>query len=136
MTPALATREGAETAAEQLRILAHPTRLRILSLLQAGEKSVGDIEIALDLKQPGLSQQLGELRQAGLVSTRRQAKSIFYKIASERHELLLLVIERLVGQGKNDLGALGATPAIVTRRRWPSEAAVFGFAGASAARSR
>lgn len=93
MTADLTRREDAELAAERLRILAQPTRLMILALLRGGERSVGQIETALQLKQPGLSQQLGALRQAEMVATRREAKSIYYRLADSQAELLVSVLE-------------------------------------------
>lgn len=76
-------------AAELLRLLANPTRLMILCHIAEQERSVGEMEQALDLKQPGLSQQLAELRQAGLVKTRRQSRSVYYSIADARTEAIL-----------------------------------------------
>jgi DNA-binding transcriptional ArsR family regulator len=111
MSADLNQREVAEDVAERLRILAQPTRLMILSLLRSGERSVGEIEKTLGLKQPGLSQQLGELRQAEMVATRRAAKSIYYKLADDRVELLVSVLERVLGAGHAHLGELGGTKA-------------------------
>lgn len=126
MSADLNQREIAEEVAERLRILAQPTRLMILSLLRAGERSVGEIEKTLGLKQPGLSQQLGELRQAEMVATRREAKSIYYKLADDRVELLVSVLERVLGAGHAHLGELGAPkasfPPRITQGR---EAAMF-----------
>ncbi|MES3030594.1 MAG: metalloregulator ArsR/SmtB family transcription factor [Pseudomonadota bacterium] len=111
MSADLNQREIAEEVSERLRILAQPTRLMILSLLRAGERSVGEIEKTLGLKQPGLSQQLGELRQADMVTTRREAKSIYYKLADDRVELLVSVLERVLGAGHAHLGELGTPKA-------------------------
>ncbi len=66
---------------EALKALAHPLRLRILTALTAGERNVGEIEQVTGIGQPGLSQQLGVLRKAGLVDTRKEAKLVFYCIA-------------------------------------------------------
>ena len=77
-------RAKAPQAAEFLRRLANGNRLMILCSLVEHERSVGDLEQTLDLRQPGLSQQLAELRQAGLVTTRRQSRSIYYSLADER----------------------------------------------------
>lgn len=66
-----------------LKALAHPLRFRILAALAAGERNVGEIEQATGISQPGLSQQLGVLRKAGLVETRKDAKLVFYSNASE-----------------------------------------------------
>lgn len=69
---------------EALKALAHPLRLRILSALAAEERNVGEIEQVTGIGQPGLSQQLGVLRKAGLVETRKEAKLVFYCIAGEQ----------------------------------------------------
>lgn len=69
---------------EALKALAHPLRYRILSALAAGERNVGEIEQVTGIGQPGLSQQLGVLRKAGLVDTRKEAKLVFYAIAAEQ----------------------------------------------------
>lgn len=73
-----------EAAAELLRALAHGTRLALLRALIGGERSVGDIEQLTHVGQPGLSQQLGILRKADLVHTRREAKLVFYRLNQDR----------------------------------------------------
>jgi len=78
-----------KAAADLLRAMAHPMRLAILCRLLEGEVPVSGFESELGLKQPSLSQQLGQLREAGLVSTRREAKSVFYSIADRRLEGVL-----------------------------------------------
>ncbi|MBB3774042.1 DNA-binding transcriptional ArsR family regulator, partial [Angulomicrobium tetraedrale] len=75
------TREEADRAVEKLRSYGQPQRLMILSHLQSGEMTVGEIDTATGIGQPALSQQLGELRRAGLVATRRAAKQVFYRLA-------------------------------------------------------
>jgi len=67
---------------EALKALAHPLRWRILTALASGERNVGEIEQATAIGQPALSQQLGVLRKAGLVVTRKDAKLVFYTLAS------------------------------------------------------
>jgi DNA-binding transcriptional ArsR family regulator len=67
---------------EQFKAVAHPLRLRILEALAGGERNVGEIEQATAIGQPALSQQLGVLRKAGLVDTRKEAKLVFYRLAS------------------------------------------------------
>ncbi|MBD3728240.1 MAG: helix-turn-helix transcriptional regulator [Sphingomonadales bacterium] len=66
-----------------LKALAHPARFAILSALAGHERNVGEIEGATGIGQPGLSQQLSVLRQAGLVSSRREAKLVFYTLSHE-----------------------------------------------------
>lgn len=63
---------------EGLKAIAHPLRFQILQTLKQGELNVGEIEQASGIGQPALSQQLGVLRKAGLVETRKEAKLVFY----------------------------------------------------------
>lgn len=65
---------------EALKALAHPLRFRILAALATGERNVGEIEQVTGIGQPGLSQQLGVLRKARLVDTRKEAKLVFYAV--------------------------------------------------------
>jgi DNA-binding transcriptional ArsR family regulator len=75
--------DNAKRATEFLKALAHQSRLMILCILAEGEKSVGELEKLLALRQPTVSQQLARLRTDGLVSTRRDGKIIYYSLASE-----------------------------------------------------
>lgn len=72
--------EQAEAAAELLKAMANPQRLRVLCLLAEGERSVGEINAAVALSQSALSQHLAVLREQGLVQTRREAQSIRYSL--------------------------------------------------------
>lgn len=72
---------NARQASELLKALSHEVRLLILCFLIEGEKSVGEIEKLLELRQPAVSQQLARLRADGLVDTRRNGKSIYYSLA-------------------------------------------------------
>ena len=75
---------SARDATEFLKALAHESRLLILCDLLEGEKSVGELESFLDLRQSTVSQQLARLRLEGLVSARRDGKTIYYSIANEK----------------------------------------------------
>lgn len=77
---ATAMTEQAEAAAELLKAMANPQRLRVLCLLAEGERSVGEINAAVALSQSALSQHLAVLREQGLVQTRREAQSIRYSL--------------------------------------------------------
>ena len=67
-----------------LKAVAHDVRLKLLrTLLEQGEKSVGELEALTGIGQPGLSQQLAILRKTGLVRTRREAKLVFYSLMPE-----------------------------------------------------
>ena len=66
-----------------LKVLANPDRLLLLCRLSEGESCVRELEESLDICQPTLSQQLGVLREEGLVTTRREGKHIYYSLASQ-----------------------------------------------------
>ena len=67
-----------------LKALGHDLRLRLMrTLLEKGEKSVGELETITGIGQPGLSQQLGILRKAELVQTRRDGKLVFYSLSPD-----------------------------------------------------
>src|SRR5690606_7699028 len=68
-------------AAQLLKALANERRLQVLCLLAGGERSVGEINVLLDLSQSALSQHLAVLREEGLVQTRREAQMIYYALA-------------------------------------------------------
>ena len=74
------SRPISEVKAELFRSLAHPARIRVLELLAGGERSVGEIAQVVDLEQSHLSQQLGVLRRAGVVTTRKEGSSVFYAV--------------------------------------------------------
>ncbi len=73
--------ESASQAAAFLKTLAHEGRLMILCHLGAGEKSVGQLEKLLDIRQAAVSQMLARLREEGLVTTRRDGKAIYYSLS-------------------------------------------------------
>ena len=81
--------QAAQEATQMLRVLANENRLLLLCQLSQGEKSVGELEILLGIRQPTLSQQLGVLRNEGLVQTRRDGKQIIYRVVDERAQRLL-----------------------------------------------
>lgn len=70
----------AEQATDLLKALGHPVRLMICCKLRGGELSVSELETAVGVQQPRLSRELSKLRSEGLVETRREAKSIFYRL--------------------------------------------------------
>jgi DNA-binding transcriptional ArsR family regulator len=77
---AVLRRPISEIKADLFRALAHPARIRILELLSEGERSVGEMQPVVGIEASHLSQQLGVLRRAGLVTTRKAGSSVFYTI--------------------------------------------------------
>jgi len=68
-------------AAALLKALAHEARLMVLCQLLEGEHSAGALQEASGLSQSALSQHLARLREEGLVDTRREAQTIYYRLA-------------------------------------------------------
>ncbi|HWI82029.1 metalloregulator ArsR/SmtB family transcription factor [Ramlibacter sp.] len=84
--------QAADAACALLKSLANPDRLLLLCELAQGERNVGQLEQALGIVQPTLSQQLGVLREARLVDTRRDGKHVYYRIASPQALAVMQVL--------------------------------------------
>ena len=118
------TREKAEAASSFMKSLANPNRLMIACALLDGERSVGDLETDLGLRQPSLSQQLAELRES-IVEARREAKQVFYRISDQRAVALLATLHQIFCGEMPDLAsAVPAPPAALARKKF-TEAAMF-----------
>ena len=78
-----------------LKVVGNPDRLLLLCQMLQGEYSVGELEEMLDIHQPTLSQQLGVLRNEGLVATRRDGKYIYYSVAHPHVQVILETLHRL-----------------------------------------
>lgn len=72
---------AAERASTLLKTLGHRDRLMILCSLAEGERAVGELATDLDLAQSSLSQHLARMRAEGLVTTRREAQSVYYGLS-------------------------------------------------------
>ncbi len=79
-------------AANMLKALSHEGRLMILCHLVTGEKSVTELEELLSARQAAVSQQLARLRLEGLVTPRREGKTIYYSLTDDRPKRILEVI--------------------------------------------
>jgi DNA-binding transcriptional ArsR family regulator len=90
------SRPISEIKAELFKALAHPARIRVLELLADGERSVGEIQPMVGIESSHLSQQLGVLRRAGLVSTRKEGSSVIYAIRDPQLVELLAVAKRIL----------------------------------------
>ena len=73
-----------EVKATLFRVLGHPARVRILELLRDGERSVGVLQGDLDLDSGSTSRHLAALRRIGLVESRRDGTTVFYRVDDER----------------------------------------------------
>ncbi len=83
---------NARAATDFLKAIGHEGRLMILCHLSSGEKSVTELEKLISARQAAVSQQLARLRFEGLVDSRREGKTIIYRLADGRVSRLIEVI--------------------------------------------
>jgi DNA-binding transcriptional ArsR family regulator len=81
------------------RALADPKRLCVLESLAGGELSVSDLSTQVGCQVPNMSQHLAVLRSAGLVQSRREGSTVFYRLADVRVLEAYRLIQSLAGQG-------------------------------------
>ena len=94
-------------------MLGHPARVRILELLRDGERSVGSLQTELGLDSGSTSQHLAALRRIGVVESRREGTSVFYRVDDD-HVFALLeagraISARSLAQQQSILSELQAT---------------------------
>jgi ArsR family transcriptional regulator, arsenate/arsenite/antimonite-responsive transcriptional repressor len=87
------------------RALGDETRLRIVALLVHGELCVCHLEKALELTQPNASRQLGILKAAGVVASRREGTWVYYRLSDQEHATLERILATLTK-------TFGAEPAL------------------------
>ncbi len=76
-------RANASRVSDLMKVLSHENRLMILCQLVEGERSVGELARLLEVREQAMSQQLARLRAEGLVATRREGQTIFYRLARD-----------------------------------------------------
>lgn len=82
--------------AELFRTLGHPTRIRMLEVLGTGERSVGELQEALELDSSGVSQHLTLLRRQGLLESRKVGTSVRCRVKDPRALTLLAITRELL----------------------------------------
>jgi DNA-binding transcriptional ArsR family regulator len=87
LTPSVGA--DAKAMARFFRVLGDPTRIRILDLLRGGERSVGEIVVAVGQSQPRVSTHLACLRHCGFAIAERRGKEVFYRLALEGLDQIL-----------------------------------------------
>src|ERR1019366_1589908 len=92
--------------ADFFRVLGHPVRVRLLQLLREGEQSVGALQDALELDSSGTSQHLTALRTQGLVVSRKQGRSVYYRVRDPRTLELLELAKRIISAALEENQAL------------------------------
>jgi ArsR family transcriptional regulator, cadmium/lead-responsive transcriptional repressor len=95
-----------DLVAKYFRALGDPTRLRILGLLQAeGELSAGALTRRLGEAQPKVSNHLACLRWCGFVTTRREHRVVFYRLADQRVAAILALAQGLLDDNAGHVAA-------------------------------
>ncbi|MBO3749347.1 winged helix-turn-helix transcriptional regulator [Streptosporangiaceae bacterium NEAU-GS5] len=85
-----------QAKAEFFRTLGHPVRIRVLELLQDGPLPVRDLLAQIDIEASNLSQQLGVLRRAGIVTATREGSTVVYALSSSDVAELLRAARRIL----------------------------------------
>jgi len=103
--------------ADLFRVLGHPARVRLLQILRDGELSVGALQGALALDSSGTSQHLSALRKQGLVASRKEGTSVYYRVKDPRTLELLDLAKGIIASTLeenmallDDLAVDGARP--------------------------
>jgi DNA-binding transcriptional ArsR family regulator len=112
-----------ELKSDFFRVLGHPARIKILELLRDGEQTVGELQAALQLDSSGTSQHLSALKRHGVLDSRRERTSVYYRVRDPRMFQLLETARQLLTSNLADATSLlnelqeTAPPAPTTRGR-------------------
>ncbi len=93
---------AARQASQFLKAVSHESRLLLLCQLSEKERSVGELENILAMRQSTVSQQLARLRLDGMVATRRDGKTIYYSIANDDVRKLIGLLYEIFCEGKTE----------------------------------
>ena len=86
---------AAGEASMLLKSLSHEARLLLLCQLSEGERSVGELTEKVGLRQASVSQQLARLRAEGLVATRKQGQSVYYRLDDDKARQIIELIHKM-----------------------------------------
>jgi len=92
--------------ADFFRTLGHPVRVRVLELLRGGELTVGELQAELEIDSSGASQHLGAMRRQGLLESRRDGTSVYYRVRDPRIFQLLETARQVIGSHLEEAHAL------------------------------
>ena len=94
--------ENAGRAADLMKLLGHPHRLMILCQLKEGECSVGELSEKIGINQSPLSQHLARMRHEGVVTSRREAQTVYYSLAGPEVAAVISLLYELYCQPANE----------------------------------
>lgn len=92
--------------ADFFRVLGHPVRVRLLQILRDGERSVGSLQDELELDSSSASQHLAALRAQGLLESRKEGTSVYYRVKDPRILDLLELAKQIISAAREDNQAL------------------------------
>jgi DNA-binding transcriptional ArsR family regulator len=87
--------ENASRASDLMKLLGHPHRLMILCELNQGECSVGELSEKIGIAQSPLSQHLARMRHEGVVTSRREAQTVYYSLAGKEVSAVISLLYEL-----------------------------------------
>ena len=85
-----------QVKAEFFRTLGHPARIRVLELLKGGERPVSELIPEVGIEASHLSQQLGVMRRAGIIQSRKVGANVYYSVGDPKLFELLDVAKRII----------------------------------------
>ena len=103
----IADTQRLQNAADILKTVAHPARLRIIDFLEAGEQPVAQICRRLGAAQPYISQHLSLMKARGILSSRRNGSQVFYSVAN-KNVIEVVHCVRRHGQDEEDCAPVSA----------------------------
>ena len=95
-----------ERQARICRVLADPKRLRLLNELRDAERSVGELADAIGANYPNVSQHLNAMRDAGVVATRREGTTVYYRLAYPQIAAACDIVHEILRQQLEDAAKL------------------------------
>jgi len=96
-TPILTSLGAMTDAAECLRTLAHPHRLRMVQMLLRDEYTVGELAEACDIPSHMASEHLGRMKDRGLLDVERRGRKVYYRVAEEGLAGIMKCVEKRFG---------------------------------------
>jgi ArsR family transcriptional regulator, virulence genes transcriptional regulator len=88
-------RDNAAKAAELMKLLGHPHRMMILCELKLGERSVGELSERIGIPQSPLSQHLARMRHENVVTSRREAQTVYYSLVGNEVAAVISLLYEL-----------------------------------------
>lgn len=95
--------EALTQAAECLRTLAHPHRLRMVEMLLEGEYTVGALAEACEIPSHMASEHLGRMKDRGLLRMERRGRCVYYSVAEEGLSGIMNCVEKRFGDTETQL---------------------------------